>query len=78
MISGTSLHRSRTNKVLAGICGGMAESFGWNATFLRVLFVVGSIFPILPGFLVYVVLWVILPKEPPQTTPPRTEQSRPK
>lgn len=57
------LHRSRSNRIIAGVCGGIAERFGWNPTLVRVLFVVGSFVPIIPGFLVYIVLWVFLPEE---------------
>jgi phage shock protein C len=48
--------------MIAGVCGGLAEWGGWNATFVRVLFVIGSLIPIVPGFLVYLVLWLIVPR----------------
>ena len=55
------LRRSRRTKMLAGVCGGIAEWRGWNVTLVRVLFVVGSLVPIIPGFVVYLVLWVLVP-----------------
>ena len=54
------LWRSRTNKVVAGVLGGMAEKWGMNATFLRVLFAVLSVFSAgFPGILIYLVLWMV-------------------
>jgi len=57
------LHRSRNQKMIAGVCGGLAEWVGWDATLIRILFVVGSFVPIVPGFLVYLILWAILREE---------------
>jgi phage shock protein PspC (stress-responsive transcriptional regulator) len=56
------LRRSTRNKLIAGVCGGIAEWRGWNATLVRVVFVVGSFIPIIPGFVVYLVLWLLVPK----------------
>ena len=56
------LKRSR-NRVLAGVCGGIAEWLGWSPTLVRVLFVVVSVLSAaFPGLLVYVVLWIVMPK----------------
>jgi phage shock protein C len=57
------LYRSRTNRKLAGVCGGLAQYFNIDATLIRVLFVV---FTLLggPGLVVYVVLWIVVPEEP--------------
>jgi len=57
------LRRSTNNKIIVGICAGLAEWFGWNVTTVRVLFVLGSFLPIIPGFLVYLILWVVVPKK---------------
>ena len=58
------LRKSR-NKVLAGVCGGIAEWLGWDATLVRVLYVVVSVVSIaFPGILVYILLWLIMP--PPE------------
>jgi phage shock protein C len=61
-----ALYRSREHRILAGVCGGFAERLGWNPTLVRIAFVILSIFPGagLPGILVYLVLWVLMPKEP--------------
>jgi phage shock protein PspC (stress-responsive transcriptional regulator) len=57
------LHRSTTNRIIAGVCGGFAEWLGWNPTTFRVLFVVVSILSAaFPGLLVYLILWLVMPK----------------
>jgi phage shock protein C len=57
-----ALHRSRQNKMIAGVCGGIAEQFGWDPTLVRILYVVISVFSAaFPGILVYLILWVLLP-----------------
>ncbi|KZM69241.1 PspC domain-containing protein [Nocardia terpenica] len=55
------LTRSRTDKWIGGVCGGLAEYFGWNATVIRLLFVLSCLLPG-PQFLLYLLLWVIIPK----------------
>ena len=56
------LKRSR-NKVIAGVCGGLAEWLGWDPTLVRILFVLVSVLSAaFPGLLVYVVLWIVMPK----------------
>lgn len=51
------------NCLSAGACAGIARWLGWNATLVRILFIVGSFVPIIPGFLVYAILWGILPQD---------------
>ena len=59
------LRRSRRHKMIAGVCGGIAEWLGWDPTLVRVLYVVISIVSIaFPGILVYLLLWIIMPKAP--------------
>ncbi len=62
--SGAPFRRSQRHRIIAGVCGGIAEALGWSPLLVRMLFVVGSFFPILPGFIVYLVLWVLVPKTP--------------
>jgi phage shock protein PspC (stress-responsive transcriptional regulator) len=62
-VTGT-LARSRNDRVLAGVMGGIARRFGWNSTLLRVLYVVVSIASAgFPGILVYLILWLLMPEE---------------
>lgn len=66
---GTGLYRSRQHKVLAGVCGGIADWLGWDPTLVRVLYVVVSILSVaFPGILAYVILWVLMPKAPAGAT----------
>jgi len=54
----------RKNGIIAGVCGGIADSFGWSPTLVRVLYVVISTLSVaVPGILIYVILWILLPKE---------------
>lgn len=56
------LTRSREHRVIAGVCGGLADYLGWNSTLVRVLYLVGSILSAaFPGILVYLILWVVMP-----------------
>jgi phage shock protein C len=56
------LHRSRTNKVIAGVCGGVAEFLGWNPTLVRVLWVILTPTTLFAGFIVYLLLWLLMPE----------------
>lgn len=58
------LHRSSRNNMIAGVCGGLAEWLGWSPTLVRILYVVGSILSVaFPGLIVYILLWIVMPKE---------------
>ncbi len=59
------LRRSRRHRLLAGVCGGLAEWLGWPPALVRLAFVVGSLVPVLPGFVVYLLLWLTVPAEKP-------------
>ena len=62
MTAGRRLTRSH-NKMIAGVCAGLAEYFGWDVTLFRVVYVLFSIISVaFPGILVYLVLWVVMPK----------------
>jgi phage shock protein C len=57
------LHRSRKHKIIAGVCGGIADWLGWSPTVVRIIFVVVSILTVgFPGTVVYLILWVVMPK----------------
>jgi phage shock protein C len=59
------LYRSRRYRILAGVCGGIAEWLGWSPTMVRFLFVLISLITAgVPGSLVYVILWVVMPNAP--------------
>ena len=57
-----ALRRSRTDRILGGVLGGIAEHFGWDSTVLRVVYVIVSILSVgFPGILIYIALWIIVP-----------------
>ncbi|TXI44081.1 MAG: PspC domain-containing protein [Lysobacter sp.] len=56
--------RSITDRVLAGVMGGLAQRLGWNSTLLRIVFVlVSAMSAAFPGILVYLILWLLMPEE---------------
>lgn len=58
------LVRSRRNKMIAGVCGGLANWLGWDPTLVRFLYVVVSVLSAaFPGAIVYVLLWLLMPQE---------------
>ena len=64
-----ALMRSRRNKVIAGVCGGLAEWLGWDVTTTRVAYVLVSVLSAaFPGILVYLILWIFMPLAPETTS----------
>jgi len=62
MSNGRRLTRSR-NTMIAGVCAGIAEYFGWDVTLFRVVFVLVSILSVaFPGILVYLIMWIVMPR----------------
>jgi phage shock protein C len=58
------LKRSRNNKMIAGIIGGLAERYEMDATVLRIIYVLVSLFSAaFPGIIVYLILWIIIPQD---------------
>ena len=61
------LYRSQSQRMIAGVCGGLAEYFNVDATLIRVLFLILAVFGG-SGLVIYVVMWIIVPdaaKAPP-------------
>jgi phage shock protein PspC (stress-responsive transcriptional regulator) len=55
--------RSRDQRIIAGVCGGIAEWLGWSPTAVRIAFVLVSILSAaFPGILVYLLLWLVMPE----------------
>jgi phage shock protein PspC (stress-responsive transcriptional regulator) len=62
MSDGTKkLHRSKDDRWLAGVCGGIAEYFDVDGTLIRVLFILFG-FAVGGGLLIYIILWIIMPE----------------
>ncbi len=58
-----TLSRTRRDRVVAGVLGGVARRFGWNPTVVRALFVVISVVSAaFPGVFVYLLLWLLMPE----------------
>ncbi|MCE1252971.1 MAG: PspC domain-containing protein [Anaerolineae bacterium] len=57
------IYRSQTDKMLSGVCGGLAEKFNIDSSLVRLIFVLLAIFGG-HGLLIYVILWLILPVAP--------------
>ncbi len=57
----TTLTRPQHGKVIAGVCAGLAERFGWRPNTVRLLFLVSCLLPG-PQFVLYIVMWFIMPK----------------
>jgi phage shock protein PspC (stress-responsive transcriptional regulator) len=57
----STLTRPRHDKVIAGVCAGIAERFGWSPFAVRLAFLLSCLLPG-PQFVIYIVLWVLMPK----------------
>lgn len=58
------LYRSKTDSMLAGVCGGIAEYFNLDPTLVRIAYIVLSIISAaFPGLLVYIILWIVIPEQ---------------
>lgn len=56
------LHRSKRHRMLAGVCGGLADWLGWRPNAVRLAYVILSIVSAgFPGILVYLALWILMP-----------------
>ena len=57
------LCRSRSNRIIAGVCGGLSDFFGISAIWFRLAFLIALIPGGLPGLLAYFLMWLIIPNE---------------
>jgi phage shock protein C len=58
-----ALRRSKSDRMVAGVCGGLSEFFGVSALWFRLAFLIALIPGGVPGFLVYLIMMVIVPSE---------------
>ena len=54
------LYRS-ANRMIGGVCGGIAEYFDWDPTWVRLIYALLTIFTAFSGIIVYLVLWIVMP-----------------
>jgi phage shock protein C len=60
------LYRSKKERMLAGVCGGLGEYFNLDPTIIRVLFILFGL-TVGGGILLYIILWIFIPEEPEDT-----------
>jgi len=51
---------SYSDRIIGGVCGGIAEYFGWDATIIRILFAIAIIVGVGSPILVYLILWLVM------------------
>lgn len=56
------LFRSRHNRMLAGVCGGLAEYFNIDPTMMRVITIILIVTPFVPAGIIYALLWLLIPE----------------
>lgn len=59
---GRQLVRTNDNRVIAGVCGAIAQRYGWSATVVRLVFLLSCLLPG-PQIVLYLILWVVIPKQ---------------
>lgn len=57
------MYRSRKHRIIAGVCGGIAERYGMSPNVVRLLALLSCILPG-PQFVIYIVLWIVVPNAP--------------
>ncbi|TDV57896.1 phage shock protein C (PspC) family protein [Actinophytocola oryzae] len=57
----TTMTRTRDDKVIAGVCAGIARRYGWRPGKVRLIFVLSCLLPG-PQFILYIILWWLMPK----------------
>lgn len=62
MASDGKVFRRSNDRIIAGVCGGMADYLGWTPGRVRLLYVIASLLSAaFPGTLVYLILWLVVP-----------------
>jgi phage shock protein C len=58
----STLTRPQEGRIIAGVCAGLAQRFGWSVSLVRLLFVLSVV---IPGsqVLVYIILWILMPNQ---------------
>lgn len=57
------LTRSRDDKMIAGVCGGIAKTFGMDAGLVRVLLAAATVLGFGTGAVIYLICWMVVPQE---------------
>ncbi|MBU4479856.1 PspC domain-containing protein [Patescibacteria group bacterium] len=63
------LHLSKTDKKIAGVCGGIGETFNIDSTIVRLVFIfIALVTEIIPAIFFYIIVWLIVPKDTTEIT----------
>ena len=54
---------SAGNRMVAGVCDGIADYFGWDPTLLRIVDDLATIFTAFAGIIIYIILWIVMPEQ---------------
>lgn len=54
-----------SHRMVAGVCAGIAEYFGWEVTLFRIVYVLATVFTAFAGVIVYIILWIVMPGKRP-------------
>jgi len=68
----TRLMRIREGKRVAGVCGGFARYLDLDPTLVRIVWILLTIFPPVPGIIAYIICWIVIPQDPPRSVQPAT------
>jgi phage shock protein C len=63
LVMGNKLYRSRSNRMIAGVCGGIGEYLDIDPTLVRLILIV-LVFLGLSGVLAYIIAWIVIPEDP--------------
>lgn len=55
------LYRSQTDKMIGGVCGGIADYFTLDPTLVRLGYILLSVFTVFSGVIAYLILWIVVP-----------------
>ena len=72
MYENKRLRRNMFNKVIGGVCSGLADYFGLDVVLVRAIFVIAFLFASF-GFWLYIILWIVLPESQSQSQSPQSE-----
>ncbi len=64
MENGKRLYRSNRDRMVCGVCGGIAEYFAVDPTIVRLVWAIVTLFGIVPGLIAYIVAAIIIPQNP--------------
>ena len=63
------------NRMLAGVCAGIAEYFGWEVSTVRIVYALATIFTAFSGGIIYLILWIVMPERWSNIRCKRTKRS---